>query len=222
MDAATAAMERITQSSAKISNIIGMIDDIAFQTNLLALNASVEAARAGDAGKGFAVVAVEVRRLAQSAAQASSEVKVLIEQSAGEVSSGSRLVGDAAGKLKAMLEAARGNNGLLESIANDSREQASAIEEVTTAVRTMDEMTQHNAALVEETNAAIEQTEAQANELDRIVEVFRIGQHAVAETVPERWSAGASGGARALQQRLGAATLKTHGNAALAPDWSEF
>ncbi|UJW84874.1 methyl-accepting chemotaxis protein [Devosia sp. SL43] len=177
MDAATSAMGRITQSSAKISSIIGMIDDIAFQTNLLALNASVEAARAGDAGKGFAVVAVEVRRLAQSAAQASSEVKVLIEQSADEVKSGSKLVGEAAGKLKTMLDAARGNNGLLESIANDSREQASAIEEVTTAVRTMDEMTQHNAALVEQTNAAIEQTEAQASELDRIVEIFVLDEN---------------------------------------------
>jgi methyl-accepting chemotaxis protein len=219
MDAATSAMERITQSSAKISNIIGMIDDIAFQTNLLALNASVEAARAGDAGKGFAVVAVEVRRLAQSAAQASSEVKVLIEQSAGEVNSGSKLVGEAAGKLRAMLEAARGNNGLLESIANDSREQASAIEEVTTAVRTMDEMTQHNAALVEETNAAIEQTEAQATELDRIVEVFQIDHH----EAPVRERAPAAG-ARGLQQRLSAASgrLMTHGNAAVAPDWNEF
>jgi methyl-accepting chemotaxis protein len=223
MDAATSAMERITQSSAKISNIIGMIDDIAFQTNLLALNASVEAARAGDAGKGFAVVAVEVRRLAQSAAQASSEVKVLIEQSAGEVNAGSKLVGDAAGKLKAMLEAARGNNGLLESIANDSREQASAIEEVTTAVRTMDEMTQHNAALVEETNAAIEQTEAQATELDRIVDVFRIAQLETPRARAERPVA-ASSGARGLQQRLAAASsgLTTHGNAAVAPDWSEF
>ncbi|WP_332692500.1 methyl-accepting chemotaxis protein [Devosia sp.] len=223
MDAATSAMERITQSSAKISNIIGMIDDIAFQTNLLALNASVEAARAGDAGKGFAVVAVEVRRLAQSAAQASSEVKVLIEQSAGEVSSGSKLVGDAAGKLKTMLEAARGNNGLLESIANDSREQASAIEEVTTAVRTMDEMTQHNAALVEETNAAIEQTEAQATELDRIVEVFRIARHDAPPMRSERQPE-PNTGARGLQQRLAAASanLQTHGNAAVAPDWSEF
>jgi methyl-accepting chemotaxis protein len=218
MDQATSAMERITESSAKISNIIGMIDDIAFQTNLLALNASVEAARAGDAGKGFAVVAVEVRRLAQSAAQASSEVKVLIEQSAGEVNGGSKLVGDAAGKLRAMLEAARGNNGLLESIANDSREQASAIEEVTTAVRAMDEMTQHNAALVEQTNAAIEQTEAQASELDRIVDVFRItGQGAPIRS--ER-----AEGVRGLQQRLvsASATLGTQGNAALAADWSEF
>jgi len=221
MDEATSAMERITQSSAKISNIIGMIDDIAFQTNLLALNASVEAARAGDAGKGFAVVAVEVRRLAQSAAQASSEVKVLIEQSAGEVNSGSKLVGEAGGKLKAMLDAARGNNGLLESIANESREQASAIEEVTTAVRTMDEMTQHNAALVEETNAAIEQTEAQASELDRIVDVFRISRE---PTKARADNAGAAGDARDLQQRLAAASanLATHGNAAVAPDWSEF
>jgi methyl-accepting chemotaxis protein len=221
MDAATSAMERITQSSAKISNIIGMIDDIAFQTNLLALNASVEAARAGDAGKGFAVVAVEVRRLAQSAAQASSEVKVLIEQSTGEVKSGSKLVGDAAGKLRSMLEAARGNSGLLESIANDSREQASAIEEVTAAVRTMDEMTQHNAALVEETNTAIEQTEAQATELDRIVDVFRIEQQRM--PVQERDLAPAAG-ARGVQQRLSAASgrLTTRGNGALARDWSEF
>src|SRR5690606_11728205 len=97
-------------SSAKISNIIGLIDDIAFQTNLLALSASVEAARAGEAGKGFAVVAIEVRRLAQSAAEASSEVKALIEQSAGEVQVGSKLVGDAAAKLTAILDAARLSN----------------------------------------------------------------------------------------------------------------
>ncbi len=174
MQQANVAMERITQSSAKISNIIGLIDDIAFQTNLLALNASVEAARAGDAGKGFAVVAVEVRRLAQSAASASSEVKALIEQSGSEVNSGSRLVAEAAEKLEAILGAARSSNQLMEKIARDSQEQAAAIEEVNTAVRQMDEMTQHNAALVEETNAAIEQTEAQAVELDRIVDVFQV------------------------------------------------
>jgi methyl-accepting chemotaxis protein len=153
MTAANAAMERITQSSGKISNIIGLIDDIAFQTNLLALNASVEAARAGEAGKGFAVVAVEVRRLAQSAAQASSEVKVLIEQSGAEVAGGSKLVADAAQKLTAMLSAARSSNELMDGIAKESREQASAIEEVTTAVRQMDEMTQHNAALARRASA---------------------------------------------------------------------
>jgi methyl-accepting chemotaxis protein len=221
MDAATGAMERITQSSSKISNIIGMIDDIAFQTNLLALNASVEAARAGDAGKGFAVVAVEVRRLAQSAAQASAEVKVLIEQSAGEVNAGSKLVSEAAAKLKQMLDGVRGNSGLLDSIATDSREQASAIEEVTTAVRTLDEMTQHNAALVEQTNAAIEQTEAQASELDRIVEVFRIDSVPAAVITPAHQG---SNPARGLQQRLSAATMRlgTQGNAALKADWDEF
>jgi len=174
MHKANEAMERITTSSGKISNIIGFIDDIAFQTNLLALNASVEAARAGEAGKGFAVVAVEVRRLAQSAAKASSEVKVLIEQSGTEVSGGTKLVAEAAQKLVAMLDAARESSGLIDGIAQASREQAAAIEEVGKAVRTLDEMTQHNAALVEETNAAIEQTEAQASELDRIVDVFSV------------------------------------------------
>jgi PAS domain S-box-containing protein len=174
MSDANTAMERITQSSAKISNIIGMIDDIAFQTNLLALNASVEAARAGDAGKGFAVVAVEVRRLAQSAASASGEVKALVEQSANEVRGGSKLVSDAAGRLTEMLGAAQENSALVDAIARASREQAAAIAEVSVAVRQLDEMTQHNAALVEQTNAAIEQTETQAQTLDAIVDVFTL------------------------------------------------
>jgi methyl-accepting chemotaxis protein len=178
MHRTTEAMERISSSSDKISNIIGLIDDIAFQTNLLALNASVEAARAGEAGKGFAVVAVEVRRLAHSAAAASKEIKVLIDQSAGDVKNGSELVNQASTRLVAMLEAARANNQLLESIARDSHEQAASIEEVNGAVRVLDEMTQHNASLVEETNAAIEQTDLQAGELDRIVDLFEIGRSA--------------------------------------------
>ena len=171
---ATEAMGRITQSSGKISNIIGLIDDIAFQTNLLALNASVEAARAGDAGKGFAVVAVEVRRLAQSAASASADVKVLIEQSASEVAGGSRLVEDAAQRLVAVQDAIKTSAGMLHGIAQASRMQSSAIDEVTIAVRQMDAMTQHNAGLVEQTNAAIEQTEIRAKELDSIIDVFRL------------------------------------------------
>ncbi len=230
---ATEAMERITQSSAKISNIIGMIDDIAFQTNLLALNASVEAARAGEAGKGFAVVAVEVRRLAQSAAQASSEVKALIEQSATEVGAGSKLVSDAADRLQAMLEAVRRNRESLDGIARESREQASAIEEVNTAVRQMDEMTQHNAALVEETNAAIEQTEAQASELDRIVAVFNVGSHGSVMATSPRVKAEAAAddappaptGIRALQAKVktAAKAYLSKGNAAVkADDWTEF
>jgi methyl-accepting chemotaxis protein len=228
MSEATAAMEKITASSAKISNIIGMIDDIAFQTNLLALNASVEAARAGEAGKGFAVVAVEVRRLAQSAAQASSEVKALIEQSASEVNGGSNLVASAAQKLEAILAAVQQNSLLMKGISEASREQSSAIGEVSTAVRTMDEMTQHNAALVEETNAAIEQTEAQARDLDTIVDVFKVGEKPraaaapVAAKAPAR--APAPGGARSLQEKVRstAQAYLSHGNAAVDADWTEF
>ncbi|MGV3575253.1 MAG: methyl-accepting chemotaxis protein [Devosia sp.] len=217
MDQATAAMGRITTASEKISNIIGMIDDIAFQTNLLALNASVEAARAGDAGKGFAVVAVEVRRLAQSAAQASSEVKVLIEQSAQEVDGGAKLVSDAATKLSSMLEAMRGNSAMMAEIARESSQQAQAIDEINVAVRQMDEMTQHNAALVEETNAAIEQTEARANELDTIVDVFHIAQGAqIGERAQPRRTAPAPKTKPVQGQYL------SQGNAAVANDWDEF
>jgi methyl-accepting chemotaxis protein len=230
MTAANDAMERITASSAKISNIIGLIDDIAFQTNLLALNASVEAARAGEAGKGFAVVAVEVRRLAQSAAEASKEIKGLIDQSGTEVKSGSKLVADAASKLSAMLVAARSSNELMSGIARDSRDQASSIEEVTTAVRQMDEMTQHNAALVEEINAAIEQTESQATELDRIVDIFTIDEDAAdaggfAVPVPvSRAAVTPGGGIRVLQEKVkqAAKSYLSRGGAALKEDWSEF
>jgi len=216
---ATEAMNRITNSSSKISNIIGLIDDIAFQTNLLALNASVEAARAGDAGKGFAVVAVEVRRLAQSAANASSEVKVLIEQSSTEVGGGSRLVTDAASKLEAIQQAVKENSDLMQGISSASRSQSAAIEEVSSAVRQMDEMTQHNAALVEETNAAIEQTEGQAAELDRIVDVFRLRGEVSRNAAPRPAAA-----PRTTQQKVKAAARSylSKGNAALKEDWSEF
>jgi methyl-accepting chemotaxis protein len=224
MGEANMAMERITASSAKISNIIGLIDDIAFQTNLLALNASVEAARAGDAGKGFAVVAVEVRRLAQSAASASADVKVLIEQSGTEVSTGSKLVADAAARLEVMVEAARSSSTLMDGIARDSRAQASAIEEVNTAVRQLDEMTQHNAALVEETNAAIEQTEAQASELDRVVDIFTVSGTTRQVRAAAPAAKPAPGGIKGLQQKVkqAAASYLSRGNAAVDKDWAEF
>jgi methyl-accepting chemotaxis protein len=211
MKQANDAMERISASSTKISNIIGLIDDIAFQTNLLALNASVEAARAGDAGKGFAVVAVEVRRLAQSAAGASSEVKALIEQSATEVATGSRKVAEATQKVTSMLDGIHENGVLIGEISRATGEQSVAIRELTGSVRQVDEMTQHNAALVEETNAAIEQTESQAVELDRIVDVFVVGNAAAASsaTPPQRGAAGR--------------VYRTQGNTALkADDWNEL
>ncbi|MEO6013279.1 MAG: methyl-accepting chemotaxis protein [Devosia sp.] len=228
MQKSNVAMERISSSSAKISNIIGLIDDIAFQTNLLALNASVEAARAGDAGKGFAVVAVEVRRLAQSAASASSEVKVLIEQSGQEVAGGSKLVAEATQKLDAMRLSVRESAALIHEISSASQAQSSAISQVTTAVRQMDEMTQHNAALVEQTNAAIEQTEGQARELDRIVDVFVLNDREVRHVPgPKRDAAPAAkakGGIRALQEKVKSATRSYlgAGNTAVQQDWSEF
>ncbi|MET0439853.1 MAG: methyl-accepting chemotaxis protein [Devosia sp.] len=216
--AANGAMGAIETSSSKISNIIGLIDDIAFQTNLLALNASVEAARAGEAGKGFAVVAVEVRRLAQSAANASSEVKALIETSAAEVRSGTQLVARAAEVLLDILAGAQESADLIDTIAQANRTQSAALEEVTVAVRQMDEMTQHNAALVEETNAAIEQTEAQASELDKIVDVFRIEGH-------QRLAAAPVSAVRRPKTPPKPAVRplpKSHGNTALAQDWDEF
>jgi len=220
MTQANAAMERITSSSSRISNIIGLIDDIAFQTNLLALNASVEAARAGDAGKGFAVVAVEVRRLAQSAASASADVKALIEQSAVEVAGGSKLVSSAAEQLLAMQQAVEENSALMQHITSASREQAAAIDEVSVAVRTMDEMTQHNAALVEETNAAIEQTEAQASELDRVVDIFTLADDA---PVARGRATAPTPIRKAVDKvRSAASSYLSQGNAAISKDWSEF
>ena len=229
MAEANGAMDRIIQSSGKISNIIGMIDDIAFQTNLLALNASVEAARAGEAGKGFAVVAIEVRRLAQSAAEASSEVKKLIEQSATEVSAGTRLVADATAKLNEMLETVRANSTLLRAIASSSREQASSIKEISDAVREMDGMTQHNAALVEQTNAAIEQTEAQAAELDQVVAQFTVADsRARLAPPPARKPAPVAAPVKAMSPAARPARAATRSaylsksSAAIDPDWNEF
>jgi len=186
MGRVTEAMDGISSSSAKISSVIALIDDIAFQTNLLALNASVEAARAGEAGKGFAVVAIEVRRLAQNAAQASRDVKELIDQSAGEIRNGNELVAGAASILQRIFEAVHDNETLIAEIAEAGSAQAAAIAQVNVAVAQMDEMTQHNAALVEEINAAIEQTETQATELDMIVDVFTLAGQGAAEVVPLR------------------------------------
>ncbi|MDP3315499.1 MAG: methyl-accepting chemotaxis protein, partial [Devosia sp.] len=162
--------------------------------------------------------------LAQSAASASSEVKVLIEQSGAEVKSGSKLVADAAARLESMLEAARSSNALMDGIARESREQASAIEEVNTAVRQLDEMTQHNAALVEETNAAIEQTEAQANELDRVVDIFTVSASAATHARPTAARAAPPKGVRGLQQKVkqAASSYLSRGNAAIDKDWAEF
>jgi methyl-accepting chemotaxis protein len=151
---AVSAMGQIEQSSAQIGQIIGVIDEIAFQTNLLALNAGVEAARAGEAGRGFAVVAQEVRALAQRSAEAAKEIKSLITTSTEQVSAGVELVGQTGQALHSILEQVSRINGVVGEIAASAREQATGLDEVNVAVTQMDQVTQQNAAMVEESTAA--------------------------------------------------------------------
>jgi len=167
------AMKRIEDASRKITDIIGVIDEIAFQTNLLALNAAVEAARAGDAGRGFAVVAQEVRQLAQRSAQASKEIKTLILASDGQVKDGVDLVRRAGDALGGIVSGVREVAGLISEMASASSEQASALDEINATVAQMDEMTQKNAALVEETTAAAQSLASQAHDLRDLVSFFR-------------------------------------------------
>jgi len=172
----TGAMSGIEDSARKIGEIVGLIDEIAFQTNLLALNASVEAARAGEAGKGFAVVAQEVRALAQRSADASKDIKTLISTSSSQVKTGAELVGQAGRSLTDIMEAVKKVSDIVAEIAAASREQATGLDQINTAVSSMDEMTQRNGALVEETSASAQQLANQASELAQLVGFFDTGR----------------------------------------------
>ncbi|MDR3526291.1 MAG: methyl-accepting chemotaxis protein [Rhizomicrobium sp.] len=172
---AIAAMDSIAQSSKKITDIIGVIEEIAFQTNLLALNAGVEAARAGDAGRGFAVVASEVRALAHRSSDAAKQIKVLIHTSGDHVDSGVKLVAETGGALERIVGQVTQINAIVGEIAMAAEQQSTGIGQVNAAVSQMDQVTQQNAAMVEQTTAASRQLAGEARSLSEAVSFFKVG-----------------------------------------------
>ncbi|MDW9792929.1 PAS domain S-box protein [Sinorhizobium meliloti] len=219
---AIGAMGQIEQSSREISNIIGVIDDIAFQTNLLALNAGVEAARAGEAGKGFAVVAQEVRELAQRSASAAKDIKTLITASGEHVRNGVSLVGQTGTALETILAQVQEINHNVSAIVEAAREQSTGLKEINQAVNAMDQTTQQNAAMVEESTAASHRMSQEADALHALLRQFRIGRDA-SPASDNRMEAPHS--PTRLHATAKALRSGTKSNLALAPaadDWENF
>jgi len=217
-----ATMDQISQSSSKITDIIGVIDGIAFQTNILALNAAVEAARAGEQGRGFAVVATEVRNLAQRSSQAAREIKHLIDDSTSSVASGSALVHQAGASMSDLVDSVRRVTDIMGEITSASAEQTAGIELINRAISEMDIDTQENAALVEESAAAAAALREQAATLAQVVSVFKLGDQpasakpaAAVVTVPLARPAPASPAHASLPAR------QQQAEAALS-EWEEF
>jgi methyl-accepting chemotaxis protein len=186
---AVAAMSEIEASSKQIGQITGVIDEIAFQTNLLALNAGVEAARAGDAGKGFAVVAQEVRALAQRSAEAAKEIKQLIASSSNQINTGAGLVGEAGEALERIVSRVADVTRLITEISSSVREQSNGLKEVNIAVNRMDQITQQNAAMVEQSTAASHSMRQEAEQLGHMIRRFKVGEENAATPSGSRYAA---------------------------------
>jgi methyl-accepting chemotaxis protein len=209
---AICAMSAIETSSRQIGSIIGVIDEIAFQTNLLALNAGVEAARAGEAGRGFAVVATEVRALAQRSAAAAKEIKGLISTSGAQVETGVKLVGEAGGALTRIASQVAELNQLIGTLAGSASAQAAGLSEINSAVEQMDQLTQQNAAMVEEATAASHSLAGEAESLEHLLSRFALGT----KPVPAPRSTAKS------KPKPAAAPPKQLAPAGAANDWAEF
>jgi methyl-accepting chemotaxis protein len=218
------AMSGIEGAAQKITDIISVIDEIAFQTNLLALNASVEAARAGEAGKGFAVVAQEVRQLAQRSAQAASDIKTLIQDSNNQVKDGVQLVNQAGEALGEIVGSIDKVTGIVREISGASQEQASGVQEINSSITSMDEMTQQNSALVEESTAAARALSEQASKLGELIAFFKLDGAAmpVRRQSPSKPQSATSQPARLAPKAK--QVTKSPSAVAVADDdgWSEF
>jgi len=222
---AIAAMTEIDASSRKIGDIVGLIQEIAFQTNLLALNAAMEAARAGEQGRGFAVVATEVRSLAQRSAGAAKEIKGLISDSEEKVRTGSELVNQSGKALAEIVDSVKKVTDIVAEIAAASHEQSAGIDQVNNAVMQMDEMTQQNAALVEEASAAARAMHEQADELARQVAFFQVadsGQAAPAKAPVAAAAAVETAAVLAAVRKAQPARAMAEADAAAAGAWKEF
>ncbi|WP_288431728.1 methyl-accepting chemotaxis protein, partial [uncultured Agrobacterium sp.] len=217
---AVVAMEQIEKSSSEISNIISVIDEIAFQTNLLALNAGVEAARAGEAGKGFAVVAQEVRELAQRSANAAKDIKALITTSNTQVQQGVELVGETGRALETIVTEVQEINRHVMAIVESAQEQSSGLQQINTAVNQMDQDTQKNAAMVEESTAASHSLAREAASLNQLLGQFKLaGSYEAPVRAVTQAERPAPSPARALSRKIASAF---NGNAAVKQDWEEF